>query len=60
MTSLAHTLMDVNFFKDHRGKIEVPDPLAIEDLISYNTLKKEGRAFRNIGKYIPILCNQPC
>ena len=26
-----------------------------------NTLKKEGRAFRNIGKkYIPILCNQPC
>ena len=29
-----------------------------------NTLKKEGRAFafafRNIGKYIPVLCNQPC
>ena len=25
-----------------------------------NTLKKEGRAFRNIGKYILILCNQPC
>ena len=25
-----------------------------------NTLKKEGRAFRNIGKYIPILFNQPC
>ena len=24
------------------------------------TLRKEGRAFRNIGKYIPILCNQPC
>ena len=23
------------------------------------TLRKEGRAFRNIGKYIPILCNQP-
>ena len=25
-----------------------------------NTLKKEGRAFRNIGKYILILFNQPC
>ena len=24
------------------------------------TLTKEGHAFRNIGKYIPILCNQPC
>jgi len=22
-------------------------------------MKKEGRAFRNIGKYIPSLCNQP-
>ena len=25
-----------------------------------NTLKKKGRAFRNIGKYNPILFNQPC
>ena len=25
-----------------------------------NTLKKEGPAFRNIGKYIPLLWNQPC
>ena len=29
-------------------------------VIFCNTLKKEGRAFRNIGKYIPILFNQPC
>ena len=29
-------------------------------VILCNTLKKEGRAFENIGKYIPILCNQPC
>ena len=26
--------LDVNFCKDHRDKIEVPDPLAVEDLIS--------------------------
>ena len=90
--------LDVNFCKDHRGKTEVPDPLAVENLISYklnsrrklarlitqygnifsswyferlglpfsrccilrNTLKKEGCVFRNIGKYIPILCYQPC
>ena len=26
--------LDVNFCKDHRNKIEVPDPLAVEDLIS--------------------------
>ena len=25
---------NVNFCKDHRDKIEVPDPLAVEDLIS--------------------------
>ena len=26
--------LDVNFCKDHCDKIEVPDPLAVEDLIS--------------------------
>ena len=26
---------EVNFSKDDRVKIEVPDPLAVEDLISY-------------------------
>ena len=63
----------VNICKDHRDKIEVPDPLAVEDLISCklnnkpkltlktrvilcNTLKKEGRAFRNIGKNISLYC----
>ena len=25
-----------NFCKDHRDKTEVPDPLIVEDLISYN------------------------
>ena len=29
-------------------------------VILCNTLKKEGRTFRNIGKYIPTLCSQPC
>ena len=27
--------LDVSFCRDHRDKIEVPDPLAVEDLISY-------------------------
>ena len=27
---------DVNFCKDHRDEIEVPDHLAVEDLISYH------------------------
>ena len=76
--------LDVNFCKDHRNKIEVPDPPAVEDLISSklnnkrklarlftqyrdiffpiflgvteNTLKKEGRALRNIGKNISLYC----
>ena len=26
--------LDLNIYKDHRDKIEVPDPLAVEDLIS--------------------------
>ena len=26
--------LDVNFCKEHRDKIEVPDPLAVEDLVS--------------------------
>ena len=50
-----------NFCKDHRDKTVAPDPLVVEDLISdklslSNTLKKEGRAFRNIEKHIAIPC----
>ena len=29
------TSSNVNFCKDHRDKTEVPDPLAVENLISY-------------------------
>ena len=25
-----------NFCKDHHGRIEVPDPLVVEDLVSYS------------------------
>ena len=28
-------MSNVNFCKDHRDKTEVPDPLAVENLISY-------------------------
>ena len=39
LATLSHLHMliiclDVNFCKDHRNKIEVPDTLAVEDLIS--------------------------
>ena len=30
------TIKNVKFCKNHRDKLEVPDPLAVEDLISYN------------------------
>ena len=38
-------LLYVNFCKDHRNKIEVPDPLAVEDLISskFNNKQKLAR-----------------
>ena len=35
-TSLSGLISDVNFCKDHRDKTEVPDLLAVEDLISHN------------------------
>ena len=34
-------MSDVNFCKDHRNKIEVPDPLAVEDLIVTVYVKQE-------------------
>ena len=38
--------LDVNFCKDHRDKIEVPDALAVEDLISskLNNQRKFSKA----------------
>ena len=42
--------LDVNFCKDHRNKIEVPDPLAVEDLIS-SKLNNKRRLARLITQY---------
>ena len=50
------TVININCVcKDHSDKIRVPDPV-VKDLISKHTLKKKGRAFRNIEKiYFPYL-----
>ena len=45
--------LDVNFCKDHRDKIEVPDPLAIEDLIS-SKLNNQRKLARLITQYRDI------
>ena len=42
--------LDVNFCKNHRNKIEVPDPLAVKDLIS-NKLKNKRKLARLITQY---------
>ena len=42
--------LDVNFCKDHRNKIEVPDPLAVEDLIS-SKLNNKRKLARLITQY---------
>ena len=47
-------IRDVNFCKDHRNKIEVPDPLAvIEDLIS-SKLNNKRKLARLITQYRDI------
>ena len=51
-----------NDCKDHRNKKEVPDPI-VKDMISgkirkQNTLKKKGRAFRNIGYQLYKVLNR--
>ena len=46
-----------NICKDHRDKIEVPDPLAVEDLISckLNNKRKLARLFTQYrDKFFPI------
>ena len=43
--------LDVNFCKEHRDIIEVPDPLAVEDLISSKLNNKRKLAiFSNISE----------
>ena len=44
---------DVNFCKDHRVKIEVPDPLAVGDLISskLNNKRKLARLITHISLF---------
>ena len=44
---------DVNFCKNHRNKIEVPDPLAVEDLIS-SKLNNKRKLARLITQYRDI------
>ena len=54
-----HANSDVIFFwfcKDHRDKTEVPDPLTVEDLISYK-LNNTPKLARLIIQYSYILCN---
>ena len=46
-------LWNVNFCKDHHNKIEVPDPLAVEDLIS-SKLNNKQKLARLITQYRDI------
>ena len=47
---------DVNICKDHRDKIEVPDPLTAEDLISYK-LNNGRKLAKLITQYRNIFSN---
>ena len=51
--SQEYVSLDVNFCKDHRNKIEVPDPLALEDLIS-SKLNNKQKLTRLIAQYRDI------
>ena len=53
----APIFKEVNFSKDDRVKIEVPDPLAIEDLISYK-LNNRRQFARLIIQYRTIFSNR--
>ena len=48
--------LDVNFCKDHRDKTEVPDPLAVENLINYK-LNNRRKLARLITQYGNIFSN---
>ena len=50
------TISNVNFCKDHRDKTEVPDPLAVENLISYK-LNNTREIARLITQYRDIFSN---
>ena len=47
---------DVNLCKDYRDKTEVPDPLPVEDLISYK-LNNKVKLARLIAQYRDIFSN---
>ena len=44
------------FCKDHRDKLEVPDPLTVEDLISFK-FKNRRKSARLITQYFRLLKN---
>ena len=57
--ALVENIRRSNFCKDHRDKIEVPDPLVVEDLISdnLNNRRKQARLikqYRDISLYCLI------
>ena len=58
MFSCSNFSLDVNFCKDHRNKIEVPDPLAVEDLISskLNNKRKFARLITQYRDIMPVTC----
>ena len=53
---IVRVSLDVNFCKDLRDKTEVPDPLAVEDLISYKLNDKRKLAWLII-QYRDIFSN---
>ena len=53
-TYFTQVSLDVNFCKDYRDKIEVPDPLAVEDLIS-SKLNNKRKLARLITQYRDII-----
>ena len=55
---LSFVPLDVKFCKDHRDKIEVPDPLAVEDLIS-SKLNNKRKLAKMITQYRDIFFISP-
>ena len=53
LTEGRETFRRDNFCKDHRDKTELPDPLAVEDLISYKLNNRRKIARHSIGIYFP-------
>ena len=53
LLKVQHNMRRSNFCKDHRDKIEVPDPLVVEDLIS-GKLNNRRKFARLIKQYRDI------